>query len=131
MGAQTARAISELLAAAINGGEISKALELWEQDCTLISRDGSQVKGREEIAAILQSLISNGVTLEIQLSSLHQTSSTAVARGTLTTRVQGADGEPFIQRSESLVIYRRGGDGCWRVAIDFPWGMPASDPPAG
>jgi uncharacterized protein (TIGR02246 family) len=126
MSARAAREISEQLAAAVNAGAIQEALELWEPDAKLIFSDGSEVCGREAIGAVLQSLLDNGAKVEIDLRTLHQTATTALASGTLTIRHRQPGGETFTQSSDSLVVYRRGEDGYWRVAIDFPWGIPTS-----
>jgi uncharacterized protein (TIGR02246 family) len=123
MSALTAQAISEQLAAAINSGEVASALELWEADAKLISREGVEAHGREAIGAVLESLVSNGAQVEIELRTLHESATTAVATGTLTMRIGGSE-DQLTQSSDSLVVYRRGQDGYWRVAIDFPWGVP-------
>jgi uncharacterized protein (TIGR02246 family) len=124
MTASTASEIPEQLAAALNAGEIEAALHLWDSDAKLVSLEGSEVCGREAIGAVLRDLIGSGAKVQIELHTLHQTATTALASGTLTIRHQQPGGETFTQSSDSLVIYRRGEDGYWRVAIDFPWGMP-------
>jgi uncharacterized protein (TIGR02246 family) len=118
-------AISQALAAAIAAGDVRAALELWNDDAKLISRDGSEVRGREAIAEVFERLVANAATLEIELRTLYEAAATAVATGTLTIHVRGPDGEHFSERSESVVVYSRDADGVWRVVIDFPWGLPS------
>jgi uncharacterized protein (TIGR02246 family) len=123
--ARSTEAVSTALMAAIDAGDVEAALELWDEDAVLIARDGTETRGRRAIAAVLRSLIANGARLAIELSTIYETATTAVVTGSLTMSVaDGAGGEPFVQRSESLVVYSRGEDGEWRVAIDFPWGVP-------
>jgi uncharacterized protein (TIGR02246 family) len=126
MSAQTAQEIAAQLAHAINTGDLQSALQMWEKDAKMISGDGSEVRGREAIANVLQTLINNGMKVELELHSLRQAGPTALATGTLTMRTRGPDGESFSHSSDSLVVYHQGEDGIWRVAIDFPWGLPVS-----
>jgi ketosteroid isomerase-like protein len=93
----------------------------------MISGDGTEVRGREAIGNVLQMLISNGTKVELELHSLRQAGATALATGRLTMRTQAPNGEPLNHSSDSLVVYRQGEDGFWRVAIDFPWGLPVSN----
>jgi ketosteroid isomerase-like protein len=62
--------------------------------------------------------------MKIEVANVFVADDVAMVFGALT--LSGTNGEhaPYSQRSNSVVIYRRGPDG-WRVAIDTPWGLPA------
>jgi ketosteroid isomerase-like protein len=110
--------------AAINGGDVPAALELWLGDGALAQPDGTALRGRGAIESALQALVDNHVTLEIAIAGVLSAGDVAIVHGTLTLNGVGFDGEPYSQSSDSVVVYQRGPDG-WRIAIDAPWGLPA------
>ena len=122
----TPEELSAAFAAAIAARDVTAALELWDEDAALIQASGEAVRGRAAIEPALRALVENGVSLEINLERSFTAGDVAVGVGTLTMRGHGHDGEPFEQRSDSLVVYRRGSDGGWRIAMDAPWGLPRS-----
>jgi len=85
------------------------------------------VRGREAIEGALRALVEHGVVLQITLRQTFDAGDVALATGTLTMTGNGYDGAPFRARSDALVVYRRGGDGRWRIALDAPWGLPQPD----
>jgi len=121
MVAGTPEEISEAFAAAINAGDIEAALALWSEDAAIVGPDGAMVRGREAVEGVLQTLIGNGASVHIELTGLYAAGDAALATGTLRMSVPGH--EPY-QGDSSIVLYARGADGSWRVAIDAPWGLP-------
>jgi uncharacterized protein (TIGR02246 family) len=126
--ARSPEAVPAALAAAINAGDAAGALELWTKDAMIVAKDGSQLRGRSAIASLLESLVANRASMQTQLRMVHQTDCGALATGTLTVTTTDPAGKPNTQSSESVVVYLRDEGGAWRVAIDFPWGLP--DPKA-
>ena len=124
MPADSPEALSAAFGAAINSGDVAAALELWLEDAAIVQAGGQMVRGREAIGAALQALVRHDVSLEIDVERVFSAGGVAIATGTLTMSTVGEDGEPFTQRSRSVVVYARGSDGRWRLAIDAPWGLP-------
>lgn len=112
------------IAAAVHAGDARRAAGLWTRDAALIGADGQVLKGAEAIAEALQSLIANGARLDIQLVRLFVAGDVAIATGRLTVSVEDGEGANHSHSGDSIVVYRRGEDGAWRVAIDAPWGLP-------
>lgn len=123
MAATSPEDVSDAFAAAINAGDVPAALDLWSEDAALVGADGQTVRGRAAIEAILQALIGNGTTVEIEVSHLITAGEVAIATGELRMRVPGHEA---LQSTTSVVVYARAPDGSWRVAIDAPWGLPAA-----
>jgi uncharacterized protein (TIGR02246 family) len=121
--AASAEAVSGAFAAAINVRDLPAALELWTADATIIGPDGNCTRGRDAIALALRALVDNDVTLQIDLADLFAAGEVAIATGTFTLSGTGADGQAFVAKSTSVVVYTRTADG-WRIAIDAPWGLP-------
>jgi uncharacterized protein (TIGR02246 family) len=118
------RALAEAFAAAIEARDVSAAAELWIEDAAIVQPDGQVVRGREAIRGALGALVENGVDVGVEVASVFATSEVALVTGTLTLKRVDAKGRPFAQQSRSVVIYSKGSDGYWRVAIDAPWGLP-------
>jgi uncharacterized protein (TIGR02246 family) len=123
MGTASPQEISEAFAAAINAGDVRAALELWSEDAAIVGPDGHTVRGRAAIEGVLHTLIGNGTTVEIEVSQLIATGDAAIATGELRMRLPG---HAEVQSATSVVVYARAADGSWRVAIDAPWGLPAT-----
>ncbi|MHB8242841.1 MAG: YybH family protein [Solirubrobacteraceae bacterium] len=126
MSADSPEALSTAFAAAVNSGDVEAALELWIEDAAIVRPDGHAVRGREAIGPALHALVDNGASVKVEVSELFTGGDVALATGTLTLSGSGADGTPYTQTSQSVVVYSRGKDGRWRVAIDAPWGLPSS-----
>jgi len=124
MSASSPEALSAAFAEAINGRDVEAALELWGEDASIVRPDGQAIHGRAAIAAALHALIDNGASVQVEVSRLISSGGVALATGTLTLSGSDAEGNTYTQRSQSVVVYSRGHDGRWRVAIDAPWGLP-------
>jgi uncharacterized protein (TIGR02246 family) len=125
MHAGSPAALSAAFAAAMQAGDLEAALALWHHDAAIVRPDGQLVCGREAIAAALKALIDHGVELTIELAAVYDAGETALGTGTLTMSASNGDGN-FEHSSDAVVIYRRDRDGAWRIALDAPWGLPAS-----
>jgi len=124
MSCRTPQELSAAFAAAIGAGDVPGALELWLDDATIVQPDGNAVRGRAAIGAALTALLENDVSVDVDVERTFSAGAVAVAVGTLTLSGERADGTPYRQSSRSVVIYERGDDGQWRLAIDAPWGLP-------
>jgi uncharacterized protein (TIGR02246 family) len=119
-------ALSAAFATAINARDIEAALALWIEDAAILRPDGQAVRGREAIGEALHALVDSGASVEVDVAELYAAGDVAVAVGTLTIKGTDAKGASYAQRSQSVVIYSRGADGDWRLAIDAPWGLPSA-----
>jgi len=125
--ADSPQQLSSEFAAAINGGDIDAALELWIEDALIIAPDGQALRGLDAIGRSLRALIENEAKVSVHVEELFSAGDVALAVGALTMSGVGDDGERYEQRSSSAVIYCRGADGGWRLAIDAPWGLPGAE----
>jgi uncharacterized protein (TIGR02246 family) len=121
--AGTPQELSASFAQALARGDVDAALELWTEEATILTAAGEAVRGREAIGAALRGLIDNGAHVEIELTRTVTAGDVALGLGTLTLSGTAA-GAVFRHQSSSTVIYSRGADGRWRIALDAPWGLP-------
>jgi uncharacterized protein (TIGR02246 family) len=126
MPAHTPEQLSREFAEAIGARDVHAALALWSEDAALIQADGQAIRGHVAIESALRALVENGIYIDIRLAGAVAAGDVAIGSGTLTMSGVGADGRPFEHRSESVVVYRRGEDDRWRIALDAPWGLPPS-----
>ncbi|HEX3911481.1 MAG TPA: nuclear transport factor 2 family protein [Solirubrobacteraceae bacterium] len=124
MPTDTPEQLAEAFAAAISAGEVPAAVALWNDDAAIVQPDGQSIHGRPAIGDALQALVDNGLAMEIDVTGVFQAGDVATVIGTLTLSGANGDGEPFTQRSSSVVVYTRGPEG-WRIALDAPWGLPS------
>lgn len=122
MAARTPEELAGAFAGALARRDLDDALAMWSEEAAIVAADGSLVQGRPAIRAALEALLTNGTRVSIELASLFRAGDVALATGSLTL-----SGEGFEQRSSSTVVYARGSDGHWRIALDAPWGLPQSD----
>ncbi len=120
----TPEQLSAAFAAALAGGDVEEALSMWREDAAIVNAAGEEVRGREAIGAALHALVDNGATVEIELDRTVVAGNVAIGLGTLTLSGNGNEGAQFRQQSSSTVIYARGDDGVWPIALDAPWGLP-------
>jgi uncharacterized protein (TIGR02246 family) len=123
---RTPEELADAFATALAAGDVQTALTMWKPDAAIVTADGELVHGREAIGGALQALLDNGAKVEIELDRTLAAGDLAVGLGTLTLSGTGHDGAEYRQRSSSTVIYSRGADGRWKIALDAPWGMPSS-----
>ncbi len=119
MAAATAGEVAEAFAAAVARRDLDGALSMWSEDAAIVAADGSLLAGRDAIREALRALLSNGTEVRIEVAHIFEAGDVALATGSLTL-----SGEGFEQRSDSSVVYARGADGRWRIALDAPWGLP-------
>jgi uncharacterized protein (TIGR02246 family) len=125
MAAATPHELARSFADAIARRDLDAALEMWGEDAAIVAADGSAIEGREAIADVLSALMANGTRVQVAVASPYEAGGIALASGSLTLSGDGHDG-PYEQRSESTVVYARGADGLWRIALDAPWGLPGA-----
>jgi uncharacterized protein (TIGR02246 family) len=121
--AETPETVASSLTAALRDGDAERALALWDADAAIIGPDGAAVRGRDAIEQVLRSLIEHAADVDARVERVFQAGGVAVAVGTLT--LNGSH-DSFSHQGRSLVVYRRGEDGRWRIALDAPWGLPST-----
>jgi uncharacterized protein (TIGR02246 family) len=109
------------LADAISNGELKAAVALWEPEACIVGPDGSTLaRGRDALEAVLGALVERDTQFEAAPVHVWLAGDVALVASDLT--LTAPDGT--VQRSRALVVHRRGADGCWRIAVDAPWGLP-------
>lgn len=124
-----ARADEAEIAAAIgrwqdhfNAGDAKAAVEaMFTEDARLLPPKANMVEGREAITAFWQAAMDSPVhDLELGLVSAEILGDTAIETGTWALMVPAEDGSGEIRATgKTLVIWKKGADGTWRMSQDM------------
>ena len=123
MPANSAEQTNQLLAAALNSGDLEAAVALYEADATLFPEPGQPVTGTAAIREALGGFIAMKPTLNIETVVSAITGDTALTQNKWTMKATGPDGSPVDMAGQSAEVVRRQADGSWKFVIDNPWGV--------
>ncbi len=102
------------------GNAPAAAQEIFAEDAILLPPDGPMLQGRDAIAAFWQPVMdSPAEALTLKLKHLDLIGDTAIETGTWAVTVPGEDGAPMQVGGKTLVVWKKGADGAWRMAQDM------------
>ena len=113
---------NQLLAKALNSGDLEAAVALYEADATFFPEPGQAVTGTASIREALAGFIAMKPALNIETVVSAITGDTARTQNKWTMKATGPDGSPVDMGGQSAEVVRRQPDGSWKFIIDNPWG---------
>jgi uncharacterized protein (TIGR02246 family) len=116
--------------AAFNRGDIDAMLEFYEADAVLLFEPGRAVRGRAALADALRSLLTSRPTAAHRKQHVIEAGDLALWTSQWSVTGTAPDGSPMSVSGCNSVVFRRGADGGWRVAVENPWGSAILDVPA-
>ena len=116
------------LVRAINAGDLTTAVELYEPEAVLVVRPGQVARGRSELREALVGFVDLRATLTSEAQHVLEAGGLALYLGRWSLRGTDPAGQPVTLRGESTDILRRHGDGRWLIAVDNPWGAQVLGP---
>ena len=112
----------ELSTEALNGGDIKRALALYERDASFAPLPGHEVRGREAIRAALDQFTALTPRLRGEITRVMTAGDVALVMNRWQLEGTQPDGAPVEMCGHSADVLRRAPDGGWRILIDDPWG---------
>jgi ketosteroid isomerase-like protein len=112
---------SPALASALSAGDLDSAVAGFARDGALITRSATTIRGRDRIRAVLGQLIAMRPAVEVEQLGLLVAGEVALATENWTVRLEGSEGAPFTQISNSTAVLRCI-QGTWKLQIAAPWG---------
>jgi uncharacterized protein (TIGR02246 family) len=110
------------LTRAINTGDLSSAVRLYEPDAILVVRLGQVARGWAQLHEALAGFVTLRATLTSEAQHVLEAGDLALYLGRWSLRGTDPAGAPVVLSGESTDILRRQKDGRWLIAIDDPWG---------
>jgi ketosteroid isomerase-like protein len=119
MAAQAART-AEHFAGALIAGDAAAAAVLFSNEGICLSRDGTEVRGRGAIGALLAQLTSSEHRLQVRLGRTVLGGGVALSTQFWTRRSKSRGREGFEAQSTARLVLGVDG-GRWRILIASPW----------
>jgi ketosteroid isomerase-like protein len=107
-------------AAALSTGNLSVAMARFTRTACLLTPDGTEIHGREGIAAVLSQLISRRTQISIEQLVLRSAGEVVLASALCTIRSDGPEGSRFVQTSSPTLVLQKV-EGTWKIAVAAPW----------
>lgn len=122
MKAESPEQVIELFTAALNGGDVERAMALYEPEATFAPKPGDEVNGREAIRSALDRFTALKPRLHGQITKVMTAGDVALVMNRWQLQGVQPDGTPVEMRGHSADVLRRTPQGGWRILIDDPWG---------
>lgn len=110
------------LVLAINRGDLTTAVALYESNAVLVVRPGQLARGAAEIRDALAGFVALKATLQSEAQQVLEAHDVALYLGRWSLRGTDPRGQAVLLSGESTDVLRRQPDGRWLIALDNPWG---------
>jgi ketosteroid isomerase-like protein len=107
-------------AAALSTGNLSVAMARFTRAACLLTPDGTEIHGREGIAAVLSQLISRRTHISVEQLVLRHAGEVVLANALCSIRSDGPEGSRFVQTSSPTLVLQKV-EGVWKIAVAAPW----------
>ncbi len=109
----------------LNGGDAAGVAAHYTDDAALLPPDAARVDGREGIQGVWQALIDAGVRdVAVTTQEVDDFGDVANDVGTISATAPSEDGGRVQLAGKYVVVWKRGGDGTWRLHRDI-WNFDA------
>jgi uncharacterized protein (TIGR02246 family) len=117
--------VLEVVAQAINSGDVDAQMAIYEPDAYFNFEPGPEgpVTGTQAIREAFAGFLAMKPNVTMKLISCNQAGDIAVIRNAWHMTCTGQDGNPTEMTGQTVVVLRRQPDGNWLVLIDNPYGL--------
>lgn len=100
-------------------GDAKAIAEAYTEDGVMLPPDATVVSGRAAIEKLWKSWIDDGLkNLTLETTSIESAGDLAYEVGDFSLQVPGGDGKFTTAPGNYVVVWKRGGDGVWRLKVD-------------
>ncbi|RWB96825.1 MAG: DUF4440 domain-containing protein [Mesorhizobium sp.] len=111
---------------AFNSGNAAAVGQLYTEDAALLPPDGKRVDGRKGVEEFWQGAINGGMkNLTLKALEVEESANLAYEVGAFTLDVPSKDGALSTLAGKYIVVWKKGGDGTWRLHRDI-WNLGAA-----
>jgi len=125
--ARTPQLAVEMADEAFNRGDLDGMLAFYEDGAVMLFGPGQIVAGKAALREALTQLLAMKPVAQHEKTHVIEVGDLALWTSRWSVSGTGPDGSPFVQRGTGSVIFRKGADGGWRVAVENPWGSAVLD----
>ncbi len=117
--------VLEVVAQAINSGDVDAQMAIYEPDAYFNFEPGPEgpVTGIQSIREAFTGFLAMKPNVTLKLISCNQAGNIAVIRNAWHMTCTGQDGNPMEMSGQSVSVLRRQPDGNWLVLVDNPYGL--------
>jgi uncharacterized protein (TIGR02246 family) len=107
----------------LNAGDLNHLVMLYEENCSLVRRDGGVGTGHAAVRAVFEPMLATHPRIKLEVVKVVPNGKDlAVVYSDWTLSATSPDGSPIERSGKAIEVVRRQPDGSWRVAIDDPVG---------
>jgi uncharacterized protein (TIGR02246 family) len=100
-------------------GDAKAIAEAYADDAVMLPPDATVVSGRAAIAKLWKGWIDDGLKdLTLKSTAIESAGDLAYEVGDFSLQVPGEDGKLTTAPGNYVVVWKRGGDGVWRLKVD-------------
>ena len=121
--AYTPADVDHQLIAAVNAGDVERAVACYELGAALVSERGTTVTGTNAIREVLSGFLAIKPKMTIEVPLVIESGDTALLHSKWTTVGTDADGNRVDFAGQATEVVRRQADGTWLFVIDNPYGV--------
>ena len=116
------RQLRQQFVAAINAGDAERAMAVLAADAVILVENAEAVEGREAIRKTTKRVFEHAGThkLTMETTRLERSGRLAYELGRYTMVRQRADGTTTSEQGKYVDVWRRDGDGEWRIVVHAP-----------
>jgi uncharacterized protein (TIGR02246 family) len=117
--------VLEVVAQAINSGDVDAQMAIYEPDAYFNFEPGPEgpVTGTQAIREAFTGFLAMKPNITMRLLSCNQAGDIAVLRNAWHLTCTGQDGSPMEMTGQTVAVLRRQPDGNWLVLVDNPYGL--------
>jgi uncharacterized protein (TIGR02246 family) len=116
--------VLEVVAQAINSGDVDAQMAIYEPDAYFNFEPGQgPVTGIQAIREAFTGFLAMKPNITMKLISCNQAGDIAVIRNAWHLTCTGQDGNPMEMTGQTVSVLRRQPDGNWLVLVDNPYGL--------
>jgi uncharacterized protein (TIGR02246 family) len=111
---------------AFNSGDASGVAQQYEESARLLPPNTPVLEGRPQIEGYVKEFVATGAQLDFKLITVHESPDTCASVGLYEMTIPVPGGEPQKDSGKFIEVWRRQGDGSWKIADDiFNSSLPA------
>ncbi len=105
---------------AVKRGDPASVAALYTEDATLLAPNAEPIRGRQGIEAFFKAGMQMGIReATLETVDVEYLGAIAYEVGAYTMKIEPEGGEATTDKGKYVVVWKRQGDGPWRLAVDI------------